>query len=146
MLKQCMRNPLIISNNSLQVSNFSSWIMNPNFFSFAPNAVFALFSHSIKLGFCNQSIDNEKHYHVLVEFTIKSSDLINKMTSKAFVLPCVLFTFEQKILGCSEYQLSGPLIEKLKIAVKFNLFNNLVCWYWCSISQTIALSLLRLAH
>ena len=47
------------------------------------------------------------------------------MTSKAFVFPCLLSTFKYLILGCSNYQLSGPLIEKLKKDVKYNSINNL---------------------
>ena len=60
-----------------------------------------------------------------VEFTKESSDLINKMTSKVFVAPCLLSTFKFLILGCSKHQLSGPLMEKLKIAVYCNSINNL---------------------
>ena len=45
---------------------------------------------------------------------------MNKMTAKAFVVSYLLSTFKYLILGCSEYQLSGPLIEKLKIAVNYN--------------------------
>ena len=92
---------------------------------FASKANFAVSSHSNKLDFCNHSIDNEKHYHVLVEFTKESTDLLNKMTSKAFVVPCLLSTFKYLILGCSNYELSGPLMEKLKIAVNYNSINNL---------------------
>ena len=47
------------------------------------------------------------------------------MTSKAFVVPCLLSTFKYLILGCSNYELSGPLMEKLKIAVNYNSMNNL---------------------
>ena len=82
-------------------------------------------SHSNKLYFCNHSIDNEKHYHVLVEFTEESTDLLNKMTSKAFVVTCLLSTFKYLILGCSNYEFSGPLLQILKIAVNYNSINNL---------------------
>ena len=103
--------------------SYKLFILNhePNFSGFASKANFAVSSHSNKLDFCNHSIDNEKHYHVLVEFTKESNDLLNKMTSKAFVVPCLLSTFKYLILGCSNYELSDPLMEKLKIAVNYNL-------------------------
>ena len=80
---------------------YSFFILNqePNFSGFASNANFAVSSHSNKLDFCIQSIDNEKH--VLVEFTEESTDLLKKMTSKAFVVPCPVYTFKYLILGCS---------------------------------------------
>ena len=67
--------------------NYKFFILNhePNFSGFASKTNFAVSSHSNKLAFCNHSIDNEKHYHVLVEFTKDSTDLLIKMTSKAFV-------------------------------------------------------------
>ena len=106
---------------------YKFFILNhePNFSGFASKASFALSSHSNKLGFCSNLIDNEKHYHVLVEFTKKTTDLLNKMTSKAFVVPCLLSTFKYLVLGCSNYELSGPLMEELKIAVKYKSFDNL---------------------
>ena len=73
----------------------------PNFSGFASKANFAVSSHSNKLDFCNHSIDNKKHYQVLVEFTKESTDLLNKMTSKAFVVLCLLSTFKYLSLGCS---------------------------------------------
>ena len=107
--------------------NYKFFILNhePIFSGFASNTNFAVSSHTNKLDFCNQSIDNEKHYHVLVEFTKESTDFLNKMTSKAFVVPCLLSTFKYLILGCSNYELSGTLMEKLKIAVNYNSINNL---------------------
>ena len=106
---------------------YTFFILNhgPNFSGFASNANFAVSSHSNKLDFCNQSIDNIKHYHVLVEFTKEYTDLLYKMTSKAFVAPCLLFTFNYLVFGCSNYQLSGPLMEKLEIAVNYNSINNI---------------------
>ena len=62
---------------------------------------------------------------MLVEFTKECTDVLNKMTSKAFVVPCLLSTFKYLILGCSNYELSGPLMEKLKLAVNYNATNNL---------------------
>ena len=106
--------------------NYKFFILNnePNFSGFASNANFAVSSHSNKLDFCNHSIDNEKQY-LLVESTKESTGLLNKMTSKAFVVPCLLSTFKYLILGCSNYKLSGPLMEKLKIAVNYNSINSL---------------------
>ena len=107
--------------------NYKVFILNhePNFSGFASNANLAVSSHSIQLDFCNHSIDNEKHYHVLVEFTKKSTDLHNKMTSKAFVVPCLLYTFKYLILCFSNYEMSDPLMEKVKIAVSYNSINIL---------------------
>ena len=107
--------------------NYKFFILNhePNFSGFASKANFAVSSHSNKLDFCNHSIDNEKHYNVLVEFTKDTTDLLNKLTSKALVVPCLLSTLKYLILGCSNYKLSGPLMEKLKIAVNYNSINNL---------------------
>ena len=42
------------------------------------------------------------------------------MTSTFFVVPCLLSSFKHLILGCRKFHLSGPLIEKLKIAVNYN--------------------------
>ena len=97
----------------------------PKFSGFASKANFAVSSHSNKLDFCNHSIDNEENFHALAEFTKESTDLLNKMTSKAFVVPCLLSTFKYIILVCSNYELSGPLMEKLKIAMIYNSINNL---------------------
>ena len=62
---------------------------------------------------------------MLIEFTKQSTDLLNKITSKAFVVPCLLSTFKYLISGCSNYELSGLLMEKLKIAVNYNSINKL---------------------
>ena len=50
---------------------------------------------------------------------------LTSMTSKAFVVPCLLCTFKYLILSCSNYELSGHLIEKMKIALNYNSINNL---------------------
>ena len=107
--------------------NYKIFVLNhePHFSGFASNANFAVSSHSKKFDFCNLSIDNEKLYHVLFEFTKESTDLINQIASKAFVIPCLLSTIKFLILGSSNYQLSGPLMEKLKITVNFNSINNI---------------------
>ena len=100
---------------------YKFFILNhePNFSGFASKANFAVSSHSNKLDFCNHSIDKEKHYHVLVEFTKEATDLLNKMTSKAFVVPCLLSTFKYLILGFKF------LMKKLKKALNYNSINNL---------------------
>ena len=69
--------------------NYKLFILNhePNFSGFASNANFDVSSFSNNLGFFNHSNDKEKRYHMLVEFTKDSTDLLNKMTSKAFVVP-----------------------------------------------------------
>ena len=107
--------------------NYKLFVLNnePNFSGFASKANIAVSSHSNKLNIFNHSIDNENHYQVMVEFTKESTDLLNKLTSEAFVVPCVHSTLKYLILGCSNYELSGPLMEKLKIAVNYNSFNNL---------------------
>ena len=46
------------------------------------------------------------------------------MTSKAFVVPCLLSTFKYLNWGCSNYELAGPLMEKLKISVNYISINN----------------------
>ena len=60
--------------------NYKFLILNhePNFSGFATKAMFAVSSHSNKLDFCNHSIDNEKHYQVLVEFTKDSTDYLTR--------------------------------------------------------------------
>ena len=62
---------------------------------------------------------------MLVELTKESTELLNKMTSKAFVVPGLLSTLKYLYLSCSNYELSGPLMEKLRIAVNYNSINNL---------------------
>ena len=107
--------------------NYKVFSLNhePNFSGFASNARDAVSSHSNKSDFCNHSIDNEKHYHVLVEVTKESTNTLNKVTSKAFVVLCLLSTFKFLIFSCSKYQMSGPLMEKLKKTVNYNSINNL---------------------
>ena len=60
------------------------------------------------------------HIHVLIEVTKDCVNVVSKMTSTSFVVPCLLSSFKHLILGCSKFHLSGPLMEKLKIAVNFN--------------------------
>ena len=76
--------------------SYNFFILNhePIFSGFASKINFAVSSHSNKFDFCNHSIYNEKHYHVLVEFTKESTDLLNMMTSKAFIVPCLVSTFK----------------------------------------------------
>ena len=58
---------------------YKFFILNhePNFSGFASKANIAVFSQSKNSDFCNRLLDNEKQYHVLVEFTKESTDLIN---------------------------------------------------------------------
>ena len=62
---------------------------------------------------------------MLVEFTKEFTDSLNKTNSKAFVVSYLFPTFKYLIFGCSNYEMSGPLMEKLKIAVNYNSINNL---------------------
>ena len=62
---------------------------------------------------------------MLVEFSKDSTGLLKKMTSKFFVVPCLLSTFKFLLLGFSKYQMSGPLMKKMKIAVNYSSIDNL---------------------
>ena len=66
-------------------------------------------------------LDNApSHIHVLIEVTKDCVDVVNKMTSTTFVVPCLLSFSKYLILGCRKFHLSRPLMEKLKIAVNYN--------------------------
>ena len=113
-----MSNPLIISNSSVKITIFSSWIMNQNFSGFASKANFAVSSHSNKLDFA------------IILLTTKNISMYWSNSQKSLPIYLTrwlqkLFTFKYLILGWSTYELSGPLIEKLKIAVNYNSINNL---------------------
>ena len=85
------------------------------------NTYFAFATHSIHNEYCAQLLDDAPpHIHVLIEVTKDCVDVVNKMTSTSFVVPCVLSSFKHLILGCSKFHLLGPLMEKLKIAVNYN--------------------------
>ena len=89
------------------------------------NTNFGFATHSIHNKSCAQLLDNDQHHiHVLIEVTKDCDDVVNKMTSTTFVVPCLLSSFKHLILGCSKLQLSEPLMEKLKIAVNYNNYIN----------------------
>ena len=103
--------------------NFKIFILNnePDASQLPLNTNFAFAAHSIQNESCAQLLDNDHpHIHVLIEVTKDCVDVVNKMTSTTFVVPCLLSSFKHLILGCSKIHLSGPLIKKLKIAVNYN--------------------------
>ena len=82
---------------------------------------FAFATHSIHNEYCAQLLENAPpHIHVLIEVTKDCVDVVNKMTSTTFVVPCLLSSFKHLIWGCSKFHLSGPLMVKLKTAVNYN--------------------------
>ena len=90
------------------------------------NTNFAFAVHSNQDEFCSQSpVNGQPHYHVLNGVTKECTEAINKMTLKSFIVPCLLSSFKCLILGCSNYYLSGPLMENMKVAVNYNSTNNL---------------------
>ena len=85
------------------------------------NTNFAFATHSIHNEYFAQLLDNAPtHIHVLFEVTKDCVDVVNKMTSTTFVVTCLLSSFKHLIWGCSEFHISGPLMEKIKIAVNYN--------------------------
>ena len=112
-LKQCMSSHV----------NFKFFILNnePDASQLPLNTNFAFATHSIQNESFAQLLDNDHpHIHVLIEVTKDCVDVVKKMTSTNFVVPCLLSSFKHLILGCSKLHLSGPLMEKLKIAVNYN--------------------------
>ena len=90
------------------------------------NTNFAFAVHSNQNEFCSQSPANgQPHYHVLIEVTKECTKAVNKMTLKSFIVPCLLSSFKCLIMRCSKHHLSGPLMEKMKMAVNYNSTNNL---------------------
>ena len=107
--------------------NFKFFILNnePDASQIPLNTNFAFATNSFQNESCAQLLDNDHpHIHVPIEVTKDCVDVVNKMTSTIFVVPCLLSSFKHLILGCSKLHLSGPLMEKLKIAVKYNNFIN----------------------
>ena len=85
------------------------------------NTNFAFATQPIQNESCAQLLDNDHpHIHVLIEVTKDCVDVVKKMTSTTFFVPCLLSSFKHLILGCSKLHLSVPLMEKLKIAVNYN--------------------------
>ena len=103
--------------------NFKFFLLNnePDASQLPLNTNFAFATHSIQNESCAQLLDNDHpHIHVLIEVTKDCVDVVKKMTSTTFVVPCLLSSFKHLILGCSKLHLLGPLMEKLKIAVNYN--------------------------
>ena len=102
---------------------FKFFILNnePDASQLPLNTNFAFATNSIENESCAQLLDNDhSHIHVLIEVTKDCVDVVSKMTSTTFVVPCLLSSFKNLILGCSKLHLSVPLMEKLKIAVNYN--------------------------
>ena len=108
--------------------NFKFFIVNtePDTSQIPLKTNFAFATHSIHNEYCAQLLDDAPpHIHFLIEKIKDCVDVVNKMTSTSFVVPCLLSSFKHLILGFSKFHLSGPLMEKLKIAVNYNnSFNN----------------------
>ena len=103
--------------------NFKFFILNnePDISQFPLYTNFAFATHSTQKESCTQLLDNDHlHIHVFIELTKDCVDVVNKLTSTTFIVPCLLSSFKHLILGCSKIQLSGPLVEKLKISVNNN--------------------------
>ena len=103
--------------------NFKLIILNtePDTSQLPLNTNFAFATHSNHNKYCAQLLDDAPtHIHVLIEVTKDCVNVVNKMTSTSFVVPCLLSFFKHLVLGCSKFRLSGPLIEKLKTAVNYN--------------------------
>ena len=108
--------------------NFKFFFLNnePDVSDLPSNTNFAFAVHSNQNEFCSQSPANgQPHYHVLIEVTKECTEAVNKMTLKSFIVPCLLSSFKYLIMRCSKYHLSGPLMEKMKLAVNYNSTNNL---------------------
>ena len=104
-------------------NNFKFFILNnePRASQLPLYTNFAFLTHLIHNEYCAQLLDNAPpHIHVLIEVTKNCVDVVNKMTSTTFVVPCLLSSFKHLILGCNKFHLSAPLMEKLKIAVNYN--------------------------
>ena len=98
--------------------NFKFFILNtePDTSQLPLNTNFAFATHSIHNEYCAQLfVDAPPHIHALIEVTKDCVNVVNKMTSTSFVVPCLLSSFKHLILCCSEFHLSGPLMETLKL-------------------------------
>ena len=103
--------------------NFKFFTLNIelNASQYTLNTQCAIATHSIHNESCAELLDNDSpHIHFLIKLTKDSMDVMNKMTSTNFVVPCLLSFFKHLILGCSKVHLSGPLMEELQIAVNYN--------------------------
>ena len=107
--------------------NFKFFILNnePDISQLPLNTNFAFATHSTQNESCTQLLDiDHPHIHALIELTEDCVDIVNKLTSTTFFVPCLLSSFKHLILGGSKIQLLGPLTEKLKFAVNYNNFIN----------------------
>ena len=115
---------LIIQQNVETISEqspyFSKFISQKNQFTFSgkrtrfselrhkTNSAFIV--HSTPREFSTQFLDKgQPHFHVLIEVTKDCNDAVNKMTSKPFILLCLLSSFKFLIMNCSKYHLPGLL-------------------------------------
>ena len=76
---------------------------------------YAYASQESKIDYCLQSMDNG-HFHVFIE---KSNKQEEPKTIPAYSPLLIL------ISDCSKYKLSGPLMDKMIIAVNYNSVNNI---------------------
>ena len=119
-MKQCLSSRPNLKKNR---KNFKFFILKnePDASQLPLDANFAFATHSIQNESCAQLLDNDHpHIHVLIEVTKHCVDVVIKMTSTTFVVPCLLSSFKHLKLGCSKLHLSGTFMENLKIAVNFN--------------------------
>ena len=79
--------------------------------------------------------NDHPHIHFFIEVTNDCVNIVNKRTSTTFVVTCLLSSLKHLRLSCSQFQLSGLLMEKLKIAVNYT--NSI------RISTDIGVALLR---
>ena len=103
--------------------NFKFFILNnePDASQLPLNTNFSFATHLIHNEYCAQLLDNSPpHIHVLIEVTKDCVDVVNKMTSTTFIVPCLLSSFKHLIWGCSKFHLSGTLMEKLKFSFNYN--------------------------
>ena len=88
--------------------NFKFFILNnePDASQLPLNTNFAFATHSIQNESCAQLLYNDHpHIHVLIEVTKDCVDVVKKMTSTTFVVPCLLPSFKHLIWGCSKLHL-----------------------------------------
>ena len=85
--------------------NFKFFILitEPDTSQLPLNKNFAFATHSIHNEYCAQLHDDTPpHIYVLIEVTKDCVDVVNKMTSTSFVVPCLLSSFKHLILGCTK--------------------------------------------
>ena len=86
--------------------------MNPMFLSSIQIQTFAV--HSIKNNFCTQCSENGSlHKQFLTEVTKDYGKADMNMYLRTLFVPCLLSSFKNFIVGCSNYHLS--LMERTKL-------------------------------